>query len=456
MDKLDDLLKKIEKEEKNTKHLKKEFEDLSRRDKTLPSTRLLVERWRDLAWAWMETSKKLLYLPATDATGATDRSEMSKSVREATKAYAEATKALTMIPPILEHVNQSIRDYFTNNYQEIIPSFLEKKKPFKEILEAYIKFNPESMEMWEEKLGIVTKWKSGLTDSLQNWKKNTKATNPTVNKEYLDELIFPSIEQTDTAVMDTVNGLKAFNMVIEEEEKQNIKSLKAETQALQHGFRTAFQIHEKKFPYHVNEKAIKWKEKATQLVSAIRKRLEKKTLSEAEKESLTRQLKFSEKALQAADSNIGLVFRDEQDKEVGEDSQKKRVASTTVDDLNKEWWRSKQLYQGSDFQNKTLQERMRIILELFNNANLFLKNISRQMDDQLYTQVQNSKKTARQVYEKLKEEVKKAQKEDDGEEEEQEEEDNDIQLLPYHPPQPQSFGPSSVGWYTVMVVLFIL
>ena len=78
------------------------------------------------------------------------------------------------------------------------------------------------------------------------------------------------------------------------------------------------------------------------------------------------------------------------------------------------------------------------------------------MDDQLYTQVQNSKKTARQVYEKLKEEVKKAQKEDDGEEEEQEEEDNDIQLLPYHPPQPQSFGPSSVGWYTVMVVLFIL
>ena len=83
----------------------------------------------------------------------------------------------------------------------------------------------------------------------------------------------------------------------------------------------------------------------------------------------------------AADSKIGLVFFQGQ---VGEtvDALKKGKEQHQEDqqngyqDLKKKWLRSKQLYQGSDFQNKTLQERMKIIRDLFKYASIFLKKIS--------------------------------------------------------------------------------
>jgi hypothetical protein len=402
MDKLDDLLQKIKKEEKETRDLQGEFKGLSPKLKTLSNERRLVERWRDHAEAWLKTSKKLLQRQRqlTGEVDETSRSEVSKSVREAIKSYAEATKALTMIPPNREKVNPSIIDYFDKEYPGILQSFLEKNKEFEPLRQAYFKFElkPENVEKWEEKLQLASLWKNISSRLLEEWKKTTEDENSGVIKDYLRQLILPSLQEADTAVMDTVEALKAFQMVIEEEEK-----------------------------------------------------------------SLVQELKSSKKALLAADSNIGRVFF--QDEEVGEDSQKKkRVASTTVDalkkgkeqhqedqqngyqDLKKKWLRSKQLYQESDFQNKTLQERMRIIVELFNNASIFLQKIDRQKDGQLYTQVENSRKTAGQVYETLKVEVKDDDEEDD---EEDEQEEDEKALL-------QSFGPSSLGWYVVMMVLFIL
>ena len=481
METFDDLLQKIKKEEKNTKHFKKEFEELSPKLKILSNGRRLVERWRDHAEAWLKISKKLLQRQLTGEVDVSSRSEMSKSVREAIKAYAEATKALTMIPPSRERVDTFIIQYFNREYPGILQSFSEKMKEFEPLRQAYFEFElkPENVETWEEKLQLASQWKN-ISSGLLEWKKTTEDKNFGVNKDYLNQLIFPSLQEADTAVMDTVNGLKAFNMVIDKEEKeeiQHIKRVKAETQASHEEFQKASRDYGKTYPALVNQMAIEWKEKAERWVKAIEERLQK---VKKEKEnpgiipSITTQLDAAKVELQKAST---AVVRSDLE---WEQSQKERVAATTIEKftrgyltrkklkkdnhedeqdgytgLKKEWLRSKQLYQGSDFQNKTLEERRRIIEELFRNATLFLKKISRQMDDQLYTQVQNSRKTARQVYETLKEGVKKAQKEDDGEEEQ---EDNDIQLLPHHPPQPQPqpFGPSSVGWYAIMMLLFIL
>ena len=449
-------MSELQKQKQETEKLKKNFNRLTRGQKL--SSRHLVEQWRDQAKTWMKTAINLRKRQKSPSS--------FEDVKEATKAYAEAIKELTMIPRLpddayskfkmyLEEVYPLVFDYFKTNYPDILDSFLVEIEKIKTIRDSY--FNPKD---GNEKSELASFWKQASYASFEAWKQLMVDENGDIDKRYLDWLVVPFLEEPENIVADLRKANKAKQMVEEIEEVQSIERVKAQTEALRQKYRS----QPRTAGNSISETAKRWREKATQLVSAIRKRLEKKTLSEAEKESLTQQLQFFQKALQAADSNIGQVFRDEQDKEVGEDSQKKRVASTTVDDskkgkddLEKEWLKSKKLYQGpdSDFQTKTLEERMEIILELFTNATLFLKKIDSQKDGQLYTQVQSSIKTAKQVYKKLKEEneesVKKAQKDDDDGEEEQ-----DIQLLPHHPPQPQPFGPSSVGWYAIMMLIFIL
>ena len=81
-------MSELQKQKQETEKLKKNFNRLTRGQKL--SSRHLVEQWRDQAKTWMKTAINLRKRQKSPSS--------FEDVKEATKAYAEAIKELTMIP----------------------------------------------------------------------------------------------------------------------------------------------------------------------------------------------------------------------------------------------------------------------------------------------------------------------------------------------------------------------
>ena len=284
----------LQKQKQETEKLKKEFNRFGRRQKL--SSRHLVEKWRDQAKTWMETAIKLQQQQKSPTS--------FEAVKEATKAYAEATKELTMIPRLpddaysnfemyFKTVYPVVFNYFKANYPDILNSFSEEIKKIKSVRDLYF----QSKE-WNEKSQVASLWKKISDASFKTWKEIMVDENGDVNKEYLeylDRLIVPFLEEPENIVED----LRKANKAVEIEEVQNIKRVKAQTEALREKYRS----QPRTAGNSISETAERWKEKATQLVSAIQTRLEKLP-PDASKEPLTTELQAASTTLREATSAV--------------------------------------------------------------------------------------------------------------------------------------------------------